>query len=105
MRNPNHAAEFMKLWTESCFMAVEAQMVIGMRLAGIAGFWNVTKAENNVMRTEKIAAAQASALAATTALSGGSTPAGIVLAAMEPVRRKTMANSRRLAKRGVKFGV
>lgn len=103
MPKPTQTAEITQLWTESYAMAVEAQMIIAMRLAGIAGFWNVTKAENALMKTEKFAAAQASALAAATALLRGATPAGVVLAAIKPVRRKTTANTRRLVKRGVKF--
>lgn len=102
MRHAYNGAEIMKLWAESCFLALEAQMIIAMRLAGMAGFWNVTKAENTLMHTEKLAAAQASALAAAAAVAVGSSPAGVALAAMKPIRRKTCANARRLGKRGFK---
>ena len=102
MKHAHNGAEFMKLWAESCFLAIEAQMIIAMRLAGMAGFWNVTKAENTLMYSEKLAAAKAAALAAATAAAMGSTPAGVTLAAMKPIRRKTTANARRLGKRGFK---
>jgi hypothetical protein len=78
-------------------------MIIAMRLGGMAGFWNVTKAENNLMSTEKLAAVQASAFAAAAAMMFGANPAGVALAALKPVRRKTKANVRRLGKRGLKF--
>ena len=99
-KNPN---DIINLWTEAALMTVEAQMIIAMRVSGMAGFWNVNKAENNLMGTEKFAAAQASAFAAVAAIMLGATPVGIALAAIRPVRRKTTANVRRLGKRGLKF--
>jgi hypothetical protein len=95
--------DIVTLWTETTLMAVEAQMIIAMRLGGMAGFWNVTKAENHLMSTEKLAAAQASAFAAAAAIMLGANPAAVALAAIKPVRRKTAANVRRLGKRGLKF--
>jgi hypothetical protein len=103
VRNSPGVTDILDLWTEATLMAVEAQVIMAMRLGGMAGFWNVTKAENKLMSTEKVVAAQAAALAAGAAIMLGATPAGIALAAIKPVRRKTTANVRRLRKRGLRF--
>jgi hypothetical protein len=103
VRHLQTQTDIITLWTETTLMAFEAQMIIAMRVGGMAGFWNVTKAENNRMGTEKLAAVQASAFAAAAAIMLGANPAGIALAAIKPVRRKTTANVRRLGKRGLKF--
>jgi hypothetical protein len=104
MRHSQTQIDIITLWTETAMMTLEAQMIIAMRLGGMAGFWNVTKAENNLMSTEKAAAVQASAFAAAAAIMLGASPAGVALAAIKPVRRKTTANLRRSGKRGLKFG-
>jgi hypothetical protein len=103
VRHLHTQTDIITLWTETTLMAIEAQMIIAMRLGGMAGFWNVTKAENNLMSTEKAAAVQASAFAAAAAIMLGASPTGVALAAIKPVRRKTAANVRRLGKRGLKF--
>jgi hypothetical protein len=103
VRHRHTPTDIITLWTEATLMTLEAQMIIAMRLGGMAGFWNVTKTENNLMSTEKLAAAQASAFAAAAAMMFGANPAGVALAALKPVRRKTKANVRRLGKRGLKF--
>lgn len=105
MRHLCDLTETMRFSIQAASMAMEAQMIIAMRLGGMAGFWNVTKAENNLMSTEKFAAAQASMLAAAAAVSIGATPTGIALAAIKPVRRKTTNNLRRLGKRGLRSSV
>lgn len=102
MRHSQTQTDIVTFWTETALMTLEAQMVIAMRVGGMAGFWNVTKAENNLMSTEKLAAVQASAFAAAAAIMLGASPAGIALAAIKPVRRKTTANVRRLGERGLK---
>lgn len=104
MKHLHDMSDLMRLTTETALMLAEAQMVIAMRLAGMAGFWNVTRAETRLMQTEKVAAAQASVLAAGTALMLGAAPAAIGLAALEPLRRKTRANARRLGRRGLRLG-
>jgi hypothetical protein len=103
VRHPHNSTEIITLWTETALMALETQMIIAMRLGGMAGYWNVTKSENNLMGTEKVAAVQASVFAAAAAIMLGATPTGIALAAIKPVRRKTTANVRRLGKRGLNF--
>jgi hypothetical protein len=82
------------------FMMAEAQMVIGMRMLGMAGLWRVTPGENARMVSEKLAAAQDSTLAATRAVLAGKSPAVIADHALKPIRRRTSANAKRLTRRG-----
>jgi hypothetical protein len=82
-------------------MMAEAQSVIAMRTMGMAGLWNVTKGEDSRMVAEKGAAMREAGMAAAGAMMRGSSPARIALAALEPVKRRTGANARRLAKRGM----
>ncbi|KIN73464.1 hypothetical protein [Sulfitobacter guttiformis] len=84
-------------------MAAEANAVIAMRLWGMAGIWSVTKSENDRMVSEKVQAAAQSLVAANRSVMAGKSPDQVVAAAIKPVRRKTRANSERLAKRGPKF--
>ncbi len=81
-------------------MMAEANMVVLMRMWGIAGFWNVTPRESTRMVAEKAAAAQASALAAARAAGRGASPVAVASAALKPVRARTRSNVARLAKRG-----
>jgi hypothetical protein len=81
-------------------MLAEANMVIAMRLWGMAGIWNVTPNENRRMVDEKSSAAMASGAAMVRAISAGHGPAAVAMAGLKPVRAKTRANAARLAKRG-----
>jgi len=84
---------------EATRIATESQVVIGLRLAGLAGFWPMGQAEAGRMLSEKVAASlQAGEAALRTGLAGGSLPQ-IALAAMHPVGRRTSANARRLTRR------
>lgn len=93
------------LWSNA-FQAVmimaEAQAVIAMRMWGIAGIWSVTPSENNRMVSEKVFALTRAATDAGTAVMRGRRADQVVAAAMKPIRQKTRANARRLAKRGYK---
>ena len=102
MHRPQDVTEMMRLAAEAAMLAMEAQMIVALRLGGMAGWWNVAKSENGRMVTEKIAASQAAAAAVGRAMLAGATPAGLALAAMEPVRVKTTANAKRLMARGFK---
>jgi len=84
-------------------MAAEANVVIAMRMWGMAGIWSVTKAENDRMMSEKTQAVTQSIVAANRAVMTGKRPDQILAAAIKPVRSKTRANSKRLAKRGPNF--
>jgi hypothetical protein len=90
----------MRLSMQMGLMTLEAQRVVAMRVWGMGGLWNVTPDENARMVEEKTNAAAASVLAAGQAVMRGKSPAGVALAAMKPVRSKTRANAKRLAKRG-----
>ncbi len=81
-------------------MMAEAQSVIAMRMMGMAGLWNVTKAENARMVAEKSDAIREAGMAAAGAMMRGQSPLAVAVAAMKPVKRRTGANARRLARRG-----
>ncbi|MBY6110714.1 MULTISPECIES: hypothetical protein [Halomonas] len=81
-------------------MLVEAQMVIGMRLMGMKGFWSVAPGEDLRMVTEKMTAFTQAAMAAQRAAISGRSPDQVLTAAIKPLGRKTSSNTRRLSKRG-----
>jgi hypothetical protein len=77
-----------KLSLDAMLLAVEAQTVIGLRLARIAGGGSIAAAEVELMVSEKIAAAaEAGGL-----LLGGGTIHGV----LKGYRRKVRANARRM---------
>lgn len=82
-------------------MMVEAQTVIGLRMLGMAGLWPMGAGEHLRMVAEKASAAQDSSAAVARALFFGGTPGDIALAAVQPVRRRTRANLRRLTRKGM----
>ena len=86
-------------------MLGQANMVIAMRMMGMAGGWNVTPAENKRMVDEKTDAAMASGTAMMRAAMAGKGPVAVAEAGLAPVARKTRANAKRLAKRGPKVGI
>lgn len=81
---------------ETGLMLAEAQVVIALRLAGLAGLWPVGEDEGVRMVAEKLEAGQASATAALWAGMGGATAGEVALAAIAPLRDRTRANARRL---------
>ena len=83
-------------------MLAEAQMVVGMRLMGMAGIWSVPQAEDSRMVSEKVQAVTRSATDAGAAMMRGETPDKITAAVIKPLRQKTRANAKRLGKRGLK---
>ena len=87
---------------ELSMMAAEAQSVIAMRLWGMAGIWSVTPNENTRMVAEKTDAVTRAVTQASMAAMRGQSPERVAYAAIEPMRRKTRANAKRLAKRGLK---
>ncbi len=92
--------EMMRVSFSTGMMMIEAQSVITMRLWGMAGLWNLGPGESQRMWTEKAHAARQSGQAATRAVIQGATPGQVALAAIQPVRRKTRANVKRLVQRG-----
>jgi hypothetical protein len=95
-------AGLLRLSMQTGIMLAEANMVIAMRMWGMAGAWNVTPGENKLMLDEKGTAILASGMAATAAMMQGKSPVDVALAALKPVARKTRANAARLGRRGVK---
>ena len=92
--------QMMSLSIRTATMLAEAQMVIGMRMLGMAGMWRVTPSENARMVQEKLEAVQQSAISATRAAMQGKSPAVIADHALKPISRRTSANAKRLARRG-----
>jgi hypothetical protein len=86
-------------WSTSVMLA-EAQAVIAMRTMGMAGMWSVTPTETSRMMAEKPSAFSSAMQAAGRAAVAGKHPHQIAEAALRPIRRKTRANSRRLARCG-----
>jgi hypothetical protein len=84
-------------------MMLEAQSVVAMRVAGMVGLWDVTPAEDARMVREKSDAAAESARAMTRVALAGGTAGAAALAGLEPLRRRTQANAKRLALRGPKL--
>jgi hypothetical protein len=95
----------MALSMQTGMMLGQANMVIAMRMMGMAGAWNVTPAENKRMVDEKTAAAVESGAAMTRAALAGKGPVAVAKAGLAPIARRTGANAKRLAKRGPKVGV
>jgi len=97
-------AELLHLSTSWWLLMAETQSVVAMRLMGMAGLWSVSSGEDTRMVNEKAPALAKSLAAAATATMLGQRPDQIASAAIRPLRAKTRANSRRLARQGPKFG-
>lgn len=92
----------MRLTMQSALMMAEAQRVIAMRMAGMAGTWNVTPAEDRLMVQEKAEAAVAAGQAMMRSAMAGGSAGAVALAGLKPVRARTRANAARLTSRGPK---
>lgn len=93
-------AQMISLSLKTSLMMTEAQMVIGMRMMGMMGFWRVHPSENARMSSEKVSAATEAAIATSHAIMSGKSPAFIAEAALKPISRRTSSNVKRLARRG-----
>lgn len=93
-------AQMINLSMKTGMMLMEAQMVIGMRMMGMAGLWRVHPSENAMMSSEKVSAVSQSAIATSQAIMTGKSPAFIAEAALKPISRRTKSNVKRLAARG-----
>ncbi|WP_347267206.1 antibiotic ABC transporter [Paracoccus sp. (in: a-proteobacteria)] len=87
------------LWQQMARMALESQMVIALRTAGMVGMLPQDAAEPHRMVLEKADAASEALQAALRAAGRGARADRIVAAAIRPYRRRTRANMRRLAAR------
>jgi hypothetical protein len=90
----------MRIGFDAAKIGFEAQSVIAMRLAGIAGFWNVPENENVRMVQEKPLAVLEAGHAAFTALMNGHSPDRALSASMARIGHHTQSNLARLSKRG-----
>ncbi|RJE80035.1 antibiotic ABC transporter [Paracoccus sp. JM45] len=86
----------MRLVSQFSRMAIESQMVIGMRMAGMMGLMPHDPGENYRMIAEKQAAASESMFAMAKAGMAGASPERVMSAALRPYGKRTRANSRRL---------
>ncbi len=91
-------AEMLRLSIRTGLMLTEAQMIIAMRMMGMAGLWSVRPGENRRMMTEKLVAAQQSGMAASSAMMAGKSATEVAEAALASVARQTRANVTRLAR-------
>ena len=94
----------MRSSTSLAMLAWETQMVIAMRLMGMAGLWSVVPSENDRMVSEKGPAFLEAAQSASRAAIAGCRPDQVVVAWARPLRQRTRANARRLSKRGPRLG-
>lgn len=84
---------------EASHILIESQTVIGLRLAGMAGFWPMGQAETQKMVDEKLQAGLDAGQAALWAGLSGASPSQIAMAALKPVRRETKSNAKRLQRK------
>jgi hypothetical protein len=77
-------------------MMVEAQQVIMLRMAGMAGVWQMGPAENQRMMDEKVEAMTESAQAVYASGMAGDTLSEMAMAGIAPLRDRTRANAKRL---------
>jgi hypothetical protein len=97
-------AAMMQLSIKTSMMMAEANMVIWMRLWGMAGAWNTEPSENRRMVEEKQSAAIRSGTAMARAAMKGASPIDVAMAGVRPIAKTTGANVRRLSKRGPNLG-
>jgi hypothetical protein len=96
-RTPN-ALDLWRLSMDTGRMLAEAQIVITLRMMGMAGVIPASPGENARMVTEKVATAQAAGAAMAKAAMGGASAPAVAAAGLKHVGRRTRANVRRLSK-------
>ncbi|MEZ5725851.1 MAG: antibiotic ABC transporter [Paracoccaceae bacterium] len=94
----NNMAEATRLWAQVAQIAIESQMVIGLRMAGMMGLLPQHHNEPHRMVQEKLDAAQESGKAMFRAVTRGAPAEKVMAAALRPYGRRTRANARRLSK-------
>jgi hypothetical protein len=87
----------MRLMSEFSQMALEANMVIGLRIAGMLGFMAQSPGEPFLMVAEKQAAMSESLFAMAQAGMRGHSTDRMLSAGLRPYGQRTRANSRRLS--------
>lgn len=99
MRRATNALDLWRLGMTAGVMAAQAQLVVGLRVMGMAGLRPQAPAETTRMITEKTAAAGIAFAAAQRAALSGRRADEIAAAALRPYARATRNNSRRLSRR------
>ncbi len=94
----------LRLTLQATQIGVEAQSVIAMRLAGMAGFWATPPEEMTRMVSEKAMAAVQVAEATTLAAIAGHSADRVMEAGMNEIGRYTASNVRRLSRMGPTMG-
>lgn len=87
-----------RLMVQFARMAIESQMVIGLRMAGMMGLMAQAPGEPFRMVAEKHAAANESMFAMASAAGKGASLERVMAAALRPYGKRTRANSRRLGR-------
>ncbi len=87
----------MRLVTQFTRLAVDAQMVVGLRVAGMMGMIAQSPGEPIRMISEKHEALSESVMAMASAGWRGHSPERLLSAGMRPYGKRTRANSRRLS--------
>ncbi|WP_410216875.1 antibiotic ABC transporter [Paracoccus sp. (in: a-proteobacteria)] len=87
----------MRLVSQFSRMAIEAQMVIGLRMAGMMGLMAQAPGEPFLMVAEKQAAASEAMFAMAKAGMKGASPERMMAVGLRPYGKRTRANSRRLS--------
>ena len=100
MTKPTHPADIVGTSLQLGLLAWETQMVMAMRLMGLAGGWSVLPSESVRMVEEKAPAFAEAALMAARAAHDGKRPDQVVDAWTRSLRRRTTSNTRRLMRRG-----
>jgi hypothetical protein len=94
----NLPVEQSRLVMQFAQMAIEAQMVIGLRVAGMMGLMAQAPGEPFRMVAEKQAAASESLFAMASAAGKGASAERVMAAALRPYGKRTRANSSRLGR-------
>lgn len=90
-------AIFFGYWLPLLRFGLDAQQVVSLRLARLAGN-DVSGREATLMVTEKIAAFGEAQTAMVLAISAGASPEAAMRALFRPYRRRVSANRKRLAR-------
>lgn len=91
-------ADALRISIRTAMMLQEAQIVIGMRMLGMAGLWAVPASENRRMVTEKISAMRDSGISASRAAISGQGAGKVADAALSPIAKRTRSNVTRLTR-------
>lgn len=87
------------LWAQAARVAIESQLIIGIRVAGMMGVIPQSPGEPFRMVAEKQAAASESMFAMVQAFSKGASVERAMSAGLRPYSKRTRANSKRLTRK------